>query len=68
MAARDGKKDALDFLFSMITGAAAFMIILFIIGILYVLIAESSPAIHRFGVLHFLASTDWDPVRNLLAH
>ncbi len=32
-------------------------------GILYVLISESSLSIQRFGVIKFLASTDWDPVK-----
>ena len=57
------KKNPVDFIFSFITAAASLSVILFIIGILYVLISESSPAIERFGIIKFLTSTDWDPVR-----
>jgi phosphate transport system permease protein len=42
---------------------ASFTVIILIVGILYVLISESSLAIHKFGVVKFLTSTDWDPVR-----
>lgn len=57
------KKNPVDFIFSFITAAASLSVILFIIGILYVLISESSTAIERFGIINFLTSTDWDPVR-----
>jgi phosphate transport system permease protein len=65
MAARTAKKDTTDLLFSFVTGMASFTVILFIIGILYVLISESSLAIHQFGVVRFLTSTDWDPVKEV---
>jgi phosphate transport system permease protein len=61
--ARTAKKNPVDFIFSSITAIASFSVILFIIGILYVLISESSMAFHRFGVIKFLTSTDWDPVK-----
>lgn len=61
--ARTAKKNPVDFIFSSITAVASFSVILFIIGILYVLISESSLAFHRFGVIKFLTSTDWDPVK-----
>lgn len=57
------KKNPVDLAFSSITAIAAFSVILFIIGILYVLISESSLAIGKFGVIKFLTSTDWDPVK-----
>lgn len=57
------KKNPVDFIFSFITAVASLSVILFIIGILYVLISESSTAIERFGIINFLTSTDWDPVR-----
>jgi phosphate transport system permease protein len=63
MAARTAKKDAMDFLFSFVTGMASFTVILLIAGILYILISESSLAIHKLGVIKFLISTDWDPVK-----
>ena len=65
MRAKKAKKDTPDLLFSLVTGIASFTVILLIIGILYVLISESSLAIHRFGIFKFLISTDWDPVREL---
>lgn len=49
--------------FASVTGIASFTVILFIIGILYVLIAESSLAIGQFGVIKFLTSSDWNPVK-----
>lgn len=61
--ARTAKKDPIDLIFSSITAIASFSVILFIIGILYVLISESSLAFHRFGIIKFLTSTDWDPVK-----
>jgi phosphate transport system permease protein len=61
--ARTAKKDPVDFIFSSLTAMASFTVIVLIVGILYVLISESSLAIHRFGVVKFLTSTDWDPVK-----
>lgn len=61
--ARTAKKNPIDMSFSFITAAASFSVIIFIIGILYVLISESSLAIGKFGVIKFLTSTDWDPVK-----
>ncbi len=49
--------------FAVITAFASFTVIVLIIGILYVLIAESSLAAGRFGVIKFITSTDWDPVK-----
>jgi phosphate transport system permease protein len=63
MKARTGKRDIIDLLFSFITGTASFTVILLILGILYVLLSESSHAISRFGVINFLSSTAWDPVK-----
>jgi phosphate transport system permease protein len=65
MAARTAKKDTIDLLFSLVTGMASFTVILLIAGILYILILESSLAIHKFGVIKFLTSTDWDPVKEI---
>jgi phosphate transport system permease protein len=59
------KKNPLDFAFSLVTAAASLSIILIITGIFWILIRESSLAINKFGVIHFLASTDWNPVREL---
>ena len=61
--ARTAKKNPVDLSFSFITAIASFSVIFFIIGILYVLISESSLAIGKFGVIKFLTSTYWDPVK-----
>lgn len=56
------KKNPADIAFSTTTAVAAFSVIIFIIGIFYILVSESSPAIGRFG-LKFLTSTEWNPVK-----
>ncbi len=61
--ARMFKHNTNDFLFSALTALAASMVIFLIIGILVVLIRESSLAREKFGILHFLLSTDWNPVK-----
>ena len=57
------KKNPVDFAFSLITAFASTLVVILVIGILIVLIQESSLAISRFGVINFLKSTDWDPVK-----
>lgn len=57
------RKNPADLLFSAITAIASFSVILLIIGILWVLVSESSLSIQRFGIIQFLKSTDWDPVK-----
>ncbi|HWR59581.1 MAG TPA: phosphate ABC transporter permease subunit PstC [Thermodesulfovibrionales bacterium] len=57
------KRNPGDLIFSSVTAIASFSVILLIIGILYVLISESSLAIRKFGIIQFLISTDWDPVK-----
>lgn len=57
------KRNYGDLFFSSLTALASLTILLFIAGILWVLIARSYPAIERFGVLRFITSTDWDPVK-----
>jgi phosphate transport system permease protein len=57
------KKNPVDLTFSLVSGVASLSVLLLIIGILYVLISESSPAIEKFGVWRFISSTDWNPVK-----
>jgi phosphate transport system permease protein len=59
------KKNFLDLIFCLLTAAASFTIIIFIIGILVVLLQESSLAIRKFGVINFLTSTAWNPVKEI---
>ena len=56
------KKNPGDITFSFITAIAAGTVIFFIIGILFVLVKESSLAREKFGILQFLTSTAWNPV------
>jgi phosphate transport system permease protein len=57
------RKDPVDVLFSVITAISSFSIIVLVVGILTVLVSESSLAIRKFGVIDFLTSTDWNPVQ-----
>ena len=57
------KKNTFDFSFSLITAFASSVVVFLIIGIFIVLIRESSLAIGHFGVINFLKSTDWNPVK-----
>jgi phosphate transport system permease protein len=57
------KKNIGDRVFSLVAALASSMVILIIIGIFFVLIQESSLAREKFGILHFLISTDWNPVK-----
>ena len=61
--AATSRENLFDLVFLSITAVASFFVVLFIVGILYVLISESSLAINKFGVIRFLTSTDWDPVK-----
>jgi phosphate transport system permease protein len=56
------KKNPVDLVFSAITAIAASTVIVLILGIFYVLVSESSPALGKFGIIEFLTSTDWNPV------
>lgn len=57
------KKNPVDFSFSFITAVAALAVILLVAGIFVVLLHESSLSIKKFGVIKFLISTDWNPVK-----
>ena len=57
------KKNPVDLAFLVVTGAASLSVLAIILGIVFVLFTESSLSIREFGVLKFIFSTDWDPVR-----
>ncbi len=57
------RKNLFDLIFASVTAIASLLVIFFIVGIIYVLVSESSLAIGKFGVIKFLTSTDWDPVK-----
>jgi phosphate transport system permease protein len=54
-----------ELVFLSLTAVASFTVIFFIIGIILVLVKESSLAIGKFGVVEFLFSTAWNPVREI---
>jgi len=57
------KKNPLDLLFSAITALASMTVIVFILGILWVLATRSWPALQKFGIYDFVTSLSWDPVK-----
>ena len=56
------KHNTVDTLFSFLTGAASFSVILLMAGILATLLWESWPAIEKFGLFRFLFTVEWNPV------
>jgi phosphate transport system permease protein len=59
------KKHIPELLFFSLTAVASFTVIIFIIGIIAVLLKESSLAIGKFGLIDFLTSTAWNPVTGM---
>jgi phosphate transport system permease protein len=59
------KKNIPELLFLSLTAVASFTVIIFIIGIITVLLQESSLAIGKFGLIEFLTSTAWNPVTGM---
>jgi phosphate transport system permease protein len=59
------KKNFCDLFFSFLTAVASLTVIIFIIGILVVLVKESSLAMGKFGLMNFLTSTAWNPVTGI---
>lgn len=60
--AKSPAKNIPELLFYSLTAVASFTVIIFIIGIIVVLLKESSLAIGKFGLIDFLTSTAWNPV------
>jgi phosphate transport system permease protein len=59
------RKNIPELLFFSLTAVASFTVIIFIIGIISVLLKESSLAIGKFGLIDFLTSTAWNPVTGM---
>ena len=59
------KRDLPELFFYSLTAVASFTVIIFIIGIIAVLLKESSLAIGKFGLVDFLFSTAWNPVTGM---
>ncbi|MDQ7055205.1 MAG: phosphate ABC transporter permease subunit PstC [Persephonella sp.] len=54
-----------DLIFGLISFSAAFTILTLIFSTIVVLYNESSLAIHKFGLLNFIFTVDWNPVREV---
>ncbi len=54
-----------DLIFAFISFSASFIVFSLIIATAYVLYDESSLAMHRFGILNFIFSAEWDPVKEV---
>jgi phosphate transport system permease protein len=52
-----------DRVFNLTTLGLASLILILLAGLVIALVADSMPSIRQFG-LHFLATTDWDPVND----
>lgn len=59
------KKNMTDLLFRGVTAAASFSVVVLVIGIVAVLVYESTPAIRKFGFLRFLFTVEWNPVTSV---
>ncbi len=59
------KKNIPELIFLSLTALASLTVIIFIIGIIIVLLKESSLAIGKFGLIDFLTSTTWNPVTGM---
>jgi phosphate transport system permease protein len=56
-----------DIIFSTITFASSFLILIILIGIFYSTLQASIPAIHKFGFFDFIFSTEWNPMEELFS-
>ena len=54
-----------DNVFKVVTFSGALAVILTVLGIFISLVSKSSLAIHKFGIIDFLTTTTWDPVKEV---
>ncbi len=54
-----------DIIFGVISFSASFLVLSLVFSTILVLYNESSLAIHRFGIINFILTEDWDPVREI---
>jgi len=59
------KEKVINFSFFIITTICAFSSIIICLSIFIILFKEAFPAIKQFGVINFLLSTQWDPVKEV---
>lgn len=60
-----GKLPLKDIFFGIISFSASFLVLTLILMIILVLYKESSLAIHRFGIINFITTQNWDPVKQI---
>ncbi len=54
-----------DIVFALVSFSASFLVLVLIFSTILVLYNESSLAIHKFGLLNFVFTVDWDPVKEV---
>ncbi len=54
-----------DIFFGIISFSASFLVLTLIFSTIFVLYDESSLAIHRFGIINFILTEDWNPVKEI---
>jgi len=55
----------IDNFFKLITYCASILVFVIVSAIFISLVIEAFPAIEKFGFIKFIASTDWDPVKEI---
>ncbi|RMA97257.1 phosphate ABC transporter permease subunit PstC [Hydrogenothermus marinus] len=54
-----------DIIFGTVAFLASFLVLSLVFSTILVLYNESSLAIHKFGIINFILTNDWDPVREI---
>ncbi|WP_457636284.1 phosphate ABC transporter permease subunit PstC [Persephonella sp.] len=54
-----------DIFFGIISFSASFLVLTLIFSVIVVLYKESSLAIHKFGIINFIFTEEWDPVKQV---
>ncbi|WP_456464554.1 phosphate ABC transporter permease subunit PstC [Persephonella sp.] len=60
-----GKLPLKDIFFGITSFSASFLVLTLIFMIILVLYKESSLAIHKFGIINFILTQNWDPVKQI---
>ncbi|WP_293444511.1 phosphate ABC transporter permease subunit PstC [Persephonella sp.] len=60
-----GKLPLKDIFFGIISFSASFLVLTLIFSVIVVLYKESSLAIHKFGIINFIFTEEWDPVKQV---
>ena len=60
-----GKLPLKDIFFGIISFSASFLVLTLILMIILILYKESSLAIHKFGIINFIITQNWDPVKQI---